>query len=91
MEQCQAIGIAGDLILMDPSTYLIGDKANVGIQSAVSIHVRFVYDESVFRFVYRCDGQTEYASAITPFKGVLRFEIKSFSFLPVDLSRIPGS
>ncbi len=69
MEQCQALGTAGDLILMDPSTYLISDKANVGIQSDVSIHVRFVYDESVFRFVYRCDGQPEYASAITPFKG----------------------
>ncbi|MBA7635483.1 hypothetical protein ES703_43087 [subsurface metagenome] len=52
---------------MDPSAYLLIDKG--GVQAAVSIHVRFIYDESVFSFVYRCNGQPMFASAITPFKG----------------------
>jgi hypothetical protein len=39
------------------------------IEQAMSIHVRFVYDESVFRFVMRVDGQPTLASALTPFKG----------------------
>jgi len=47
--------------------YIIAEKGP--IQSAVSIHVRFIYDETVFRFVYRCAGQPEYSTAITPFKG----------------------
>ena len=40
-----------------------------GIESAMSIHVRFVYDESVFRFVLRVDGQPILARALTPYKG----------------------
>ncbi len=40
-----------------------------GIEAAMSIHVKFVYDESVFRFVLRVDGQPERASALTPYKG----------------------
>jgi hypothetical protein len=35
----------------------------------MSIHVKFDYDESVFRFVMRVDGQPWRASALTPYKG----------------------
>jgi len=35
----------------------------------MSIHVKFDYDESVFRFVLRVDGQPVRASALTPYKG----------------------
>lgn len=66
IEHCQTLGTTGDIILMDPSAYLLADKAP---QTDVSIHVRFVYDESVFRFVYRVDGQPERASALTPANG----------------------
>jgi len=52
-------------MLADFSQYKFIDKG--GMQSDVSIHVRFIYDESVFRFVYRCDGQPVLASEITPF------------------------
>jgi hypothetical protein len=31
--------------------------------------VKFIYDESVFRFVLRIDGQPVRASAVTPYKG----------------------
>ena len=67
LEQCQTLGTAGDIILADFSTYLLGDKG--AMQSAQSIHVRFVYDETCFRFVYRVDGQPLWNSTLTPFKG----------------------
>ncbi len=67
IEQCAALGTVGDIIFADLSSYLLADKA--GIESAMSIHVRFIYDESVFRFVYRVDGQPILSSAITPYKG----------------------
>ncbi len=68
MEQCQTLGTAGDIILGDfGNGYIFVDKG--GMKQDVSIHVRFIYDESVFRFVYRCDGQPALAKAITPYKG----------------------
>jgi HK97 family phage major capsid protein len=67
IEQCQTVGDLGDIMLCDFTKYKAIDKG--GIQSDVSIHVRFVYDESVFRFVYRFDGQPMLNSAITPYKG----------------------
>jgi len=67
IEQCQTLGTEGDIIFADFGEYLFCDKG--GMQSAQSIHVRFIYDETVFRFVYRCDGQPTWASALTPYKG----------------------
>ena len=68
IEQCAAPDTAGDIILGDFSNgYIIAEKG--GIDAAMSIHVRFVYDESVFRFVLRVDGQPILASALTPYKG----------------------
>ena len=67
IEQAPTVGDTGDIMLSDFGQYKAIDKG--GMQRDVSIHVRFVYDESVFRFVYRFDGQPVLASAITPFKG----------------------
>ncbi len=67
IEQCETLGTAGDIILADLSSYILIDKG--GLQSDVSIHVRFLNDESTLRFVFRCDGQPMYAAAVTPFKG----------------------
>jgi len=67
IEQCQTLGTTGDIILADLSKYVLADKG--GIQTASSIHVRFIYDETTFRFVYRIDGQPRWASARTPYKG----------------------
>ena len=55
LEQCNAAGEVGDIILADIGQYLLIDKG--GIKSASSIHVRFLYDENVFRFIYRVDGK----------------------------------
>jgi HK97 family phage major capsid protein len=67
IEHCQTLGDAGDIILFDPSQYIVADKG--GLQSASSIHVQFIYDETVFRFVYRVDGQPIWHAALTPFTG----------------------
>lgn len=67
IEQAFALGQMGDIMLIDPSQYLLIDKG--GIQQASSIHVRFVYDETVFRFVYRVDGQPLWNKPLTPYRG----------------------
>lgn len=67
LEQCQSIGTTGDIIFADFSQYAMIDKG--AISSASSIHVRFVNDESVFRFIYRVDGQPIWNTPLTPFKG----------------------
>lgn len=67
IEQCATLGDLGDIILADLSQYILIDKG--GIQSASSIHLKFDYDETVFRFVYRVDGQPAWQSALTPYKG----------------------
>ena len=67
IEQASTLGTVGDISLVDLSQYLMIDKA--GMQSASSIHVRFVNDETAFRFVYRCDGQPMWNAALTPANG----------------------
>jgi HK97 family phage major capsid protein len=67
VEYCQTVGDRGDIILADLSQYQMIEKG--GIQSASSIHVQFVYDETVFRFVYRVDGSNIWNSALTPKNG----------------------
>jgi HK97 family phage major capsid protein len=61
------LGTAGDILLIDFSQYLAIDKG--GVQSASSIHVRFIYDETCFRFVYRFNGQPIWSQPITPYRG----------------------
>jgi HK97 family phage major capsid protein len=67
VEQCAALGDAGDIILADFGEYILADKG--GVSMASSMHVAFVTDELVFRFIYRVDGQPYRNSALTPFKG----------------------
>jgi HK97 family phage major capsid protein len=67
IEQASTLGDQGDIMLIDPSQYLLIDKGNM--QSAVSIHVRFIYAENTFRFIYRVNGQPMWDTALTPYKG----------------------
>ena len=67
IEQAPALGSVGDIMFVDMMKYLTISKG--GMQSAESIHVRFIYDENVFRFVQRVDGQPMVKSALTPYKG----------------------
>jgi HK97 family phage major capsid protein len=77
IEQAATLGTVGDIIFADlPGGYILAEKG--GIQSDVSLHVRFVYDESVFRFVMRCDGQPVRATPLTPYKGGASFTQSNF-------------
>lgn len=68
IEQAATLGTQGDIIFADlKNGYIMAEKG--GIQADMSIHVQFIYDESVFRFVLRVDGQPVRASALTPYKG----------------------
>lgn len=67
LEQCNAAGEVGDIILADIGQYLLIDKG--GVKAASSIHVRFLYDESVFRFIYRVDGKPIWNKPLSPYKG----------------------
>lgn len=67
IEQAPTLGTVGDIIFADMNQYLVVDKG--GVQSAVSVHVRFLNDETVFRFVYRVAGQPLWHAALTPFQG----------------------
>ena len=67
IEQASALGDVGDIALADLSQYLLIDKG--GVQAASSIHVRFLYDEMTYRFVYRVDGQPIWNKTLTPYKG----------------------
>lgn len=68
-EQASSVGTTGDLMLADFSQYLIGQKSGAGIKFAKSIHLKFDYDQTAFRFVMRLDGQPWWPSLFTQKRG----------------------
>jgi HK97 family phage major capsid protein len=67
IEHCPTLGTLGDILLVSLSQYQGIQKG--GVESASSIHFVFDHDETVFRFVYRFDGQGLWNSAVTPASG----------------------
>ncbi|HUW08475.1 MAG TPA: phage major capsid protein [Anaerolineae bacterium] len=68
-ELCPTVGDQGDIALVDFSQYLVGERAGEGVQSASSMHLRFDYGETAFRFTLRNDGQPWWTSVFTPRNG----------------------
>lgn len=66
-EYAETLGDKGDLLLGNWSQYVEG--AIGGIESAESIHVRFLNNERAFRMSLRNDGRPWWRSPITPKKG----------------------
>jgi len=60
---CSVLGTVGDIMLVDLGQYEFIQKG--GPQVAYSIHVKFIYDETAMRIVYRCDGQPSVVAATT--------------------------
>lgn len=81
VEYTAQLGTQGDIILADLTSYVVVDKG--GANTAQSIHVRFVNDETAFRFTYRVDGQPWYASAIAPYKGAALTQSPFIAFTSV--------
>ena len=61
-EKLPPLGTKGDLILIDPRYYLIGDRTT--INSAASDHVNFLKNQVTFRMTRRCDGRPWIEKAI---------------------------
>jgi len=60
---CSVLGTVGDIVLVDLGQYEFIQKG--GPQVAYSIHLKFDYDETAMRIVYRCDGQLSAVSTTT--------------------------
>lgn len=67
IEQAEALGTKGDIMLLDLGEYLLIRKG--ALETAESIHVRFLYGENTFRFTYRINGAPAWKTALTPYKG----------------------
>ena len=76
IEFCATCGTEGDIILADMSHYIVISKAGGNASGAgagsisleSSIHVKFLYDETVYRWVERVDGQPDLTLPLTPYK-----------------------
>ncbi len=62
-EKVPALGSAGDVMLIDPSFYVIGDRMQIEI--AASEHVNFLKNQMTWRVVERVDGQPWLDKAVT--------------------------
>lgn len=67
IEQAAALGSKGDILFGDLSQYRWIDKS--GINAQTSIHVRFLYDETAFRFTYRAGGKSIWTGTMEAYKG----------------------
>lgn len=67
IEQASALSSVGDITFANLGEYLTITKG--GIEAAESMHVRFIYAEMAFRWIYRINGQPLWKSALTPYKG----------------------
>ena len=68
-EFCLDFGQRGDIIFVDWSQYATLQKKQRKIRSATSIHVRFLFEETAFRFSYRIDGKSNWSSPIEDLHG----------------------
>jgi HK97 family phage major capsid protein len=76
LEQSSALGDLGDILFADFSQYLIIDKG--GMDAQQSIHVRFIYDETAFKFITRNNGQPFWKTSQTPYKGAAANKVSPF-------------
>ncbi|MCP3927257.1 MAG: phage major capsid protein [Desulfobacterales bacterium] len=67
IEYCEGLGTEGDLVLVDMSEYELITKGKV--KPSTSIHVKFMEDETAFKFIYRINGQPKWSSPKAPHKG----------------------
>jgi len=75
-EHCEALGDAGDIVLGDFSQYLLATKGT--IKTAMSIHLRFDYDETAFKSTFRVDGKPAWDTTLKPRKGASATRVSPF-------------
>tara|TARA_R110002012_G_scaffold37867_3_gene105976 strand:+ start:241 stop:1617 length:1377 start_codon:yes stop_codon:yes gene_type:complete len=67
-EDCSVLGTQGDVRLINPDGYRVLEKVG-GSQFASSIHVRFDYDSTAFRWTHRVNGIPWCNDVYTPRNG----------------------
>lgn len=67
-EGCSVVGTEGDIVLVDLSWYLLLLNGQEPVPES-SIHVRFLYNENCYRWVYRCNGLPMTATPFTAADG----------------------
>lgn len=67
VEYCQTLGTKGDITLFNPNFYATGVKG--AMRDDMSMHLRFDFAETAFRFMFEIDGQTWSNTPLTPAKG----------------------
>jgi len=67
VEQAEALGTAGDVVLANCSKYVTISQG--ALRSAQSMHVRFIYDEMTFKWSLDFNGHSMIRKPITPYKG----------------------
>jgi HK97 family phage major capsid protein len=67
IEYCAALGDVGDIIFANLGYYATGLKG--AMRDDMSIHLRFDYNETAFRFLFELDGQPWINTPVTPYKG----------------------
>ena len=65
-ETCPALGTPGDIVLADLSQYVLIDG---GLRTFLSLAVRWLNDEAVFKFIWRGNGAPIWTQPITPYNG----------------------
>lgn len=66
-EYCATLGTVGDIVLANFSAYCLGIRGMV--DQSQSMHLKFDFAQTAFRFIFEADGQPWLASTITPYKG----------------------
>lgn len=67
IEQCEELGTEGDIILADMSQMCVVTKG--GLAADTSMHVRFIYGEMTYRFMYRINARPKWKTSLTRYQG----------------------
>lgn len=68
-EHCKDLNYPGDICLANWGEYITLTKAGQGIKQASSIHLRFLYEETAFRFSFRVGGGTPHSAPVEDLNG----------------------
>lgn len=67
IEYCKTLGTVGDIVLANLKSYAVGIRGMV--DQSESMHLKFDYAQTAFRFIFEVDGQPYMDSPITPANG----------------------
>lgn len=59
LDECSALGSAGDINFIDPNDYIMIYKG--GVKKDVSIHVQFLTAQNAYRFIFRANGMPKHS------------------------------